>query len=312
MLATITRKALDYREVRSITRNKTRMERDMAEPYTMYWRRAQAAFPVHPTLDPLTAHAVEQFACDGVASFWTEETHRLAAAMFQRMQEEERRNPAVWKDNPEYNSANYTSPLYPGFPEIEQLFRGALGAFLQGVYQTSFKIFYGVLFRSEHLTDAPAGSQLWHDDGGPGTCINVLVYLRDVTVEDGAWCGLPWGASFEIYKRALPEMRRRLREALASGPHSKEALRELRCRYYEEEIERAYIDQIIQPVGQAGLIVPFRNNVIHRGGYPQTGHTRYVCIFHCYPSDKPVPFDRYRQLDIPKRTGVPADPAADF
>ncbi|MEM9543999.1 MAG: hypothetical protein AAGA60_31510, partial [Cyanobacteria bacterium P01_E01_bin.42] len=48
-------------------------------------------------------------------------------------------------------------------------------------------------------------------------------------------------------------------------------------------------------------IVPFRNNTIHRGGYPkQEERIRYVCVFHCYPSSRQTPYERYRKLGIAK------------
>jgi len=62
----------------------------------------------------------------------------------------------------------------------------------------------------------------------------------------------------------------------------------------------------------AGLLVPFRNNILHKGGYPEAGRVRYVCVFHLYPSVTATPFERYRKVGIAKVASYPKDPAADF
>jgi hypothetical protein len=60
------------------------------------------------------------------------------------------------------------------------------------------------------------------------------------------------------------------------------------------------------------MVLAFRNNSLHRGGFPEPGHTRYVCVFHCYPSDRPTRYERYREHGILKPGSYPADPADDF
>lgn len=309
-LRTVKRRYSVQRHLASITTHKTRMEQAMARPYTSYLARARAGFHESRALPKMLAQRVAQFNEQGFASFWTEENQRLAQSMFQRIQREEQQGLPIWNEE-----QRYTTEIYTVFPELEPLFRGSLGAFLTGVYGTPFKIFYGVLYRSEHLTDRAVGSQLWHDDGGPGTCINVMFYLKEVAKADGAMECLPWPASFEIYKRELQEsaVQRRIDAQQAHGiTLTRGQAREVRCEYYREQIARSFSHLVQQPTGDAGLILPFRNNIIHKGGFPQPGRTRYVCVFHCYPSDKPTPFERYRQVGIPKRGSLPKDPAEEF
>jgi hypothetical protein len=101
-------------------------------------------------------------------------------------------------------------------------------------------------------------------------------------------------------------------EQLSGRQLAKVEVRDIRCRFYGEEIERFYRERVVQPTGDAGLVVPFLNNSIHRGGYPAPGFSRYACVFHCYPSDRPARFERYREQGIPKRAPYPQDPAEDF
>jgi hypothetical protein len=246
-----------------------------------------------------------EFDRKGFTSFWTPENRKLADAILGRIREEEARGAAVWTAD-----GRYRDDIYTTFPEIEQLFQGALGSFLTAVYRAHFKIFFGVLYRSERVGEPPTGSQLWHTDGGPGTCINVMLYLGDVSGEDGALECLPWDASLEIYGKELRSgvVQRRLRSALASG----ESERDVKCGFYREEISRSYRGRVEQPTGKAGLLVPFRNNILHKGGYPETGRVRHVCVFHVYPSATPTPFARYRSVGIPKTGSYPKEPAADF
>jgi len=307
-LQDVRQRAIDYIEFRSTKKHRTRLERRTASRYTAYLERCQHEFKSLHVLDPDIQRAVREFDEQGFTSLWTPDNQRLAESMLRKIQEEERSGVTIWAEDHRYRGEPYTT-----FPEIEELFKGSLGSFLMGTYRTSFKIFYGVLYRSERLTDRPVGSQLWHDDGGPGTCINVMFYLKDVTKEDGALECLPWGQSFAIFKDAPREIRRRLNAAAREGNVlSRDGAREVKCGYFAEQINRAYASSVGQPVGRAGLVVPFRNNIIHRGGYPVAGRIRYVCVFHCYPSHRPTPFERYRTGGIPKPGSYPKDPAEDF
>lgn len=300
----------DYRHIQSIRTHKTRMQGDLARAYTAHLKQCQQAYQDTECRSAELQGAIRTFQDKGFTTLWTSENHALAASILQKVQAEEQRGEKIWDEE-----LRYAREIYATFPEIEQLFRGSLGLFLHGIYRAHFKIFYGILYKSEQRVDRPSGSQLWHDDGGPGTCINVMFYLKDVAKEDGAMECLPWDAAFEIYKKELLEhaIQRKLDELKAQGLSvSKEQARDARCQYYLDEITRAYADRVEQPSGRAGLLLPFRNNSVHKGGFPEPGRTRYVCVFHCYPSDRPTPFERYRRLGIPKRGSLPKDPAEDF
>jgi hypothetical protein len=251
---------------------------------------------------------VDDFERKGYTSFRTDEDGRLAASMRRRIQDEERSGLDIWDADRRYRQEIYTT-----FPEIERVFRGALGQFLSATYRAHFKIFFGVLYKSERVGDAPAGSQLWHADGGPGTCINVMIYLQDVEPPDGAMECLPWDLSLQLYRGELPLIREWLERAKREGrTPTRDDVRTVRCDYYRRQIDLHHRPAVEQPTGRAGLIVPFRNNIVHRGGYPEPGRTRYVCVFHVYPSDRPTPWDHYRTHGIAKSGNFPRDPAAEF
>ena len=292
-------------ELQAVRRHRSRLGRRLAPGYSAYLETCRAGFQGAPVVDPEIVGKAREFEGKGFTSLWSAETRMLADSMLERIRREEAHGVAIWDGD-----GRYREEIYAVFPEIERLFRGSLGAFLTAVYRAHFKIFYGVLYKSQRAADAPTGSQLWHTDGGPGTCINVMFYLKDVSREDGAMECLPWDASLAIYEKELcsGEVQRRLRSAASRG----ESERDVKCGLYLDEISRSYRARVEQPHGQAGLLVPFRNNILHKGGYPEAGRDRYVCVFHVYPSATPTPFARYQKAGIAKVASYPKDPAADF
>ncbi|HYS18097.1 MAG TPA: hypothetical protein VET45_14325 [Candidatus Binatia bacterium] len=288
-------------ELKAVKRHRSRLGRRLAPRYTEYLEACRTAFRGDRVTSPEIVGQARVFGDKGFTSFWTAENQRLADAMLAKIRREESSGADIWDADGRYRDEIYTS-----FPEIERLFQGTLGAFLTEVYRAHFKIFFGVLYKSERLAAAPTGSQLWHTDGGPGTCINVMFYLKDVSTEDGAMECLPWDASLAIYRKELcsGEVQRRIR----SGENE----RDVKCGLYLDEISRSHRARVEQPRGKAGLLLPFRNNILHKGGYPEAGRVRYVCVFHVYPSAAAPPFVRYRSAGIAKSGAYPKDPAGDF
>ena len=47
------------------------------------------------------------------------------------------------------------------------------------------------MFKSKHFSNKAIGSALWHTDGAPGTCINVMFYLK-VFKKQGALRFISW------------------------------------------------------------------------------------------------------------------------
>jgi len=298
----------DHLQYRAIVKHRSKLGRDLAPRYTQYLERCRAAVSPADVVPDELSHAVQEFDRRGFTSFRTEDDGRRAASMLARIHDEERRGGDVWDGDRRYRREIYTT-----FPEIEGFFRGALGQFLTATYRAHFKIFFGVLYKSERLGDAPVGSQLWHADGGPGTCINVMIYLKDVDAADGAMECLPWELSLKLYRGELAIVREFLGRTRRDGrTPTRDEIRDVRCDYYRREIEAHYRAAVEQPTGRAGLILPFRNNIVHKGGYPAAGRTRYVCVFHVYPSDRPTPWERYRRDGIAKAGNFPRDPAAEF
>jgi hypothetical protein len=297
----------DYLELRAIKTHRSRLGRHDAGRYSDYLRECQAKFAGPLRAASEVGVAVEEFGRKNVASFWTPENGELARGLYAELQRQEGTGD-VWNERRQYRG-----DVYRAFPQTEALFRGSVGDFLRSVFRSHFKLYFGTLYKSERAAKEPSGSELWHADGGPGTCVILMVYLKDVVREDGALECLPWEQSVAVYRGERATFRRRLREQTAGGRRlDGEQMRKIRCDYFAEMIDRHYRRYVEQPVGQAGLVVAFGNNVLHKGGYPAPGRRRCVALFHCYPSDKPTPFERYRVTGIPKVESYPKDPAAEF
>jgi len=308
LLADLRHRIGDFLEYRAIRRHRSRLGRMDAPRYTHYLEECRRHYTGDVSATPEVAAAVAEFERKNVASFWTPENHRLAGAIMAKLEAQERSGQKPWNER-----GQYAGDVYTAFPEFESLFRGSLGRFLTASFRAPFKIYYGMIYQSERLAARPRDSQLWHADGGPGTCIIVMIYLRDVAREDGALECLPWEHSVEVYRRERAVYRQRLAEAQRHGAElSREAQRKIKCDYYEEEIRRRFAASVEQPVGRAGLVAAFGNNVLHRGGFPEPGRLRCVSLFHCYPSTVPTRFERYRQSGVKKVESYPKDPAAEF
>ena len=282
---------------RTLARHRSRMGRRDAPRYTKYAKHAQAAFR-HTPGETKQLQLGSQFREQGYTWFQNSETETLAHAIQNRLADEIREHGEnhVWAADSRYALGD----IYQRFPEIDALFRGTVGDFLRGALGSEFKIFYGIMYRSIHDPDGPSGSQRWHSDAGPGTCINLMFCVSEVGPENGAMEILPWPTSLQLFNA---EAKQRL-----NNPLSGDALH----AFYENEISANLSDSIHQPQAGPGLVYPFLNNTAHRGGYPELDQERTVCIFHIYPADSPAPLDAYRTNGIPKTGPYPKDPAQVF
>jgi hypothetical protein len=214
----------------------------------------------------------------------------------------------VWVPVATGPASNYAGDLYRDFPEIEELFRGPLGEFLTLYFRTWFKAFHGVMYKTVNKADGPVGSQNWHSDSGPGTCVNVMYYLHETDAQSGTLQALPWPDSLAIYEEETRTIRERLRRAYGRTDVSKaDRIKEM-VKLYDERISGRFAHRVRHPYGRAGLLVPFLNNNLHRGGFPAPGRERRAIVFHFYPSSEPTPYAKYRSEGIGKRDAYPKDP----
>jgi len=295
--------------VRALKKHKTKMGRILAPAYTDYLIKAQNSYSEHPNLPSELHGCADEFLEKGFTSFRTEETGKLAQEIMRIIAaEEEKKGDALWNDMARYTGGE----IFSKFPQIESIFAKTIGPVMNAIFKAHYKIFYGLMYKSVRTIDERAYSQIWHSDGGPGTCINVMLTLVDTDPENGAFESLPWHESVDIFSRERAALR-----AVGTLPHDhrsdnrREDLNYFRNNYYEKEVTEKYSNRTTQFTGQAGTIIAFRNNILHRGGFVKPGRTRHAIVFHVYPSVKEVPLEEYRTKGIAKVTGIPSSPDFD-
>lgn len=293
---TLKRLISDYLWLRSLRKYKSRLGRTTAPPFTAYHQKARLQAPAAATRKQDIRAAAEVFDSEGVTYIQTEQSMALAQHLLRKIKTEEA-SEQIWDLDGRYINGNF----YKKFGEIEEILRGDAAALLETIYGTSFKIFYGVLYRSGRESDEPKGSQIWHADGGPGTCINFMYCLSPVSEENGSMECLPWPDSLDIYSYERSAMRNP--EEFSHGSE-----RDARAAFYKKSIERNHSSRVVQPESGPGLLYAFRNNCIHKGGFVEPGTERYVIVFHIYPSAEPTPFEYYQEYGIEKLEASPTRP----
>ncbi|MBI1245697.1 MAG: hypothetical protein GC202_11880 [Alphaproteobacteria bacterium] len=305
MLSMIRKRLSDWRWERMIQRTRSRLPYVEGQRYVDYLERARRMGGIPQPPQDRIAAAAAAYGSDGYSIFHPSGAPDLAARMRDRVSKlAEAAGETAWQDD------RFTAgDVYRDFPEIRELLAGEIGAFYRAAFGAHFKIFYGMIFRSIRRQENAVNSQIWHADGGPGTCIISAIALTDIGAHNGGTEVLPWPRSVELMREerrnsaVLSERKRALGEKA-----TKLQLRSVICDFYGESIERAYKESIVQASGPPGTIFSFSNNLIHRGGHPMPGQERMVALLHVYPSCEPTPFERYARDGIPKTAGMPAGP----
>lgn len=288
-----------------------------APRYTKYLKHCQKAFVGELPNAEKYKDNIEEFGKLGATAVWNEDLEFVANEMYARITQLEAEKADIW-NHPSgtlYSAHKmYSGDLWLDFPELENVFRGAIGDILTNVFKANFKIYYTSMAKSVGVSDEPAGSQQWHNDAGPGTCIIIAMYLHPTDETSGCLQTLPWEHSLDIYRQERAADKTLQAEYCAKNnirieDLDKMTIRSLRHEFYDDIIQTKYKDEIRMPFGKAGSTVLFRNNALHRGGQPDIGKERYALLMHCYPSDTPPPFDRYRKTGLKKTSGYPRDPA---
>ena len=196
------------------SRHKSRLFFPEARKFTKYLKHCQSVAPVREKPEAPFAQAAADFEAKGFAAFSTAETTALAKSMLAKIKAEEAAGLDVWNSGDVYSLGD----AFSKFEELQKLFHQGLGKFLNGVFGTQYAIHAAALYRSVRKIDQPEGSQIWHADGGPGTCINVMFCLTPTSAENGAMKCLPWDYSLQVFEKERPIVRERTARAVAQDP----------------------------------------------------------------------------------------------
>lgn len=317
MLSKLKRPISQALNMRALGKYKSKLGWRDAPRYEKYLEACRTAFSgTLPNAEKYKDGAAE-FNKLGTTAVWDENLETVANEMFARVTTWEAEGRDIWNipQDALYGAhQTYNGDVWKDFPELERAYRGVIGDMLMNIFKSDFKIYYTSLAKSVGIQDEPVGSQQWHNDAGPGSCIIVAMYLHPTDKTSGCLQTLPWEYSLEIYhgERAYDDVAQAkycAEQKMQIKDLDKLTIRSLRHVYYDSEIQSKYKDKVRMPFGKAGSAVLFYNNILHRGGHPDLGNERYALLMHCYPADKPTPYDQYRQTGLKKPAGYPLDPA---
>jgi hypothetical protein len=262
-----------------LKRYKSKLNWREAPKYENFLRLCQKTNKNKLNLNTALNDTVKRFENDGFVALSFKKPEQLAEKILNGIREKEKKGINLWNKDRRY--VDFTKDFEK---ELEQVFNSEIKEFLESVYKTYFRVYFGVCYRSQRQSkvETAGGSQLWHADGGPGTCINLMYYLTEATESNGAMECLPWCESLKIFKKEQPNESENTKKN--KGSNAKEDTRDILCEWYSSEIEKKYKHSIVRPTGSKGMFLAFRNNILHKGGFPEIGCERIVCVFHIYPS----------------------------
>lgn len=122
-----------------------------------------------------------------------------------------------------------------------------------------------------HHTGTRSSSWLWHYDNNPDEVVKIIVYLTDVDDKSGPF-------EYALKANGAPDFRHTTRSGYN---HWKKPPNNSR-------IPEGEIGKTIRVSGEAGTLVVFNNNIVHRANVPSPGKTRDIITLRVRPTIKPV------------------------
>ena len=191
-------------------------------------------------------------------------------------------------ENPwdETNNFAYEAPSKTFKKELINIFKNGIDEFIKSAFKSDYYIFYHRLYKSERLIESqvPEGSELWHADGGPGSCMNLMICHTHLNKENGSMKIIPWERSKLLLSRLFFDYKKLLRSKDKTIKENRLYLRELKCSILKEYIEKNKIEYFQPESKKSGTVFAFRNNCVHAGGFTNFGHERIVSLMHIYPT----------------------------
>ena len=193
--------------------------------------------------------------------------------------------------------------------EFIEIFKHGVDAFIKASFKSDYKIFSHVLFKSKRYSKAEIaeGSALWHADGGPGICMNLMFCHSPVNNTNGALKVIPWQYSKNILSRTFYSYKKWTRKVsnLYLSQLNRMEKREVRCNSLKQIIDAEKIKYFQPDFEKSGLIYAFKNNCVHAGGFPEMNQERVVSVMHIYPSVKKTSILEKFSKDHLKRSPYP-------
>lgn len=280
---------------------KSPMEEYASLKYTIYKLKAQLIyfFSKKKFLDKHNISA-NKFNKSGYAVFSNYEIEKNNQVILNKIYE----IPNVWNEK---NTLDYSN--IKGLKnEFIKIFNNGVDEFIKSAFKSDYKIFYHILYRSKNTDEQiPEGSSLWHADGGPGICMNLMICHTPVNNFNGAMKVVSWNKSKNLLAKTFYNYKKwylnQSEETLKSLDRISHRL--VKC----ESLKKLIVDNSInyfQPnTNKSGLIYAFNNNCVHAGGFTNPGFERIVSVMHIYPSNKITSLRDKFEKDLEKKESYP-------
>jgi hypothetical protein len=280
---------------------KTTMYFKDAMKYSNYHLKSQKNFVL--TSNVKHANVAREYINNGACFYEDEVTAKIGQLILKNIKNNKS---LIWSINRNSNKINLNSDVFKSFPELKELCQKVIEPIANNIYKSNYKIFFGVMFKSKRYNDEEIGSALWHSDGAPGTCINVMFYPDGVTKKQGAMKYISWEHSRKLILECDKFIKKKYKSSISK--FDKKHVRESKANFYEEKI---FMDKNIivdQPTSRQGSILFFQNNCLHKGGHPEKNEERISIIFNIYPHESKPNYEKWFKKGKLKSINYPSVP----
>jgi hypothetical protein len=239
---------------RSISRDKSRMGWRVAPAYTRYHKLCRGIFNGDADKFVVEAERFKNFQFTWASTITS---RKLLSALGKKVR-------AKYGPDFSFERAPFQGAAWQEYSELHELIKGDLGDLFRSIYRSEFKIAAGWLnYKKGDVIE----DKFWHSDSGPGTRLNVFLYLESGELPNAPTTLLPWNESRDLFRYENEVIKARFD---GINPNKKE-LRESLAEYYATQISINYPEKVCTPSGDAGLMVLFNNNTLHKADPPQPG-----------------------------------------
>lgn len=251
--------------------------------YNFYHYASKFFFKLNNKSKLIFDKEANQFNKNGFTTFTNINIEKKCTEIYNKL----KNNNNSWEKNKKLK--NSPSDIFKD--ELISIFSSGVDQFIKNSFKSDYYIFYHILYKSNRSSklEIPEGSELWHADGGPGICMNLMICHTPINESNGAMKIINWNDSKKLLTKLYLDNKKLLRNKKVIFPEDIEKrlfLRQIKCEILKKLIENNSIKSYQPKSNKPGTIFAFRNNCVHAGGFTELGFERIVSVMHIYPSTR--------------------------
>lgn len=182
-------------------------------------------------------------------------------------------------------TADLTRPLFNILQDISPV--------IEAYFSSHFQPYFITIERNQPSPTTPDTSFGWHIDDNPRQIMKIFVYLNDVYRDNGALRGFTYEHSYKMLKKGFVSYNEKTRIENQVIPNDYLARNKDSLTFFE---------------GDAGTVLMFDNNIVHKGTAPVQGERQFIQI-EIFPSMKKMTEQQVTDaLTKPIVRNYPTDP----